>query len=183
MEPSSKKSSAGSPPRRGELYAFMAAEHVQLDQLLAQAGAADNQAYEQLRERLLRHIRVEEKILFPMVARKLGAPLPIAKRLQLDHGALAALVTLAPGEGTLRAIRAVLAAHNPLEEMVGGVYEQCESLAAEELDELMAQIRAAPAVRVSSWIDSPKVFQAAQRALARAGYDPKLLESAPARPR
>lgn len=182
MEPSSKESNAGSAPRRGELYAFMAAEHVQLDQLLAQAGAvrsgAGNQAYEQFRERLLRHIRVEEKILMPMAARKRGEPLPIAKRLQLDHGALAALVMLAPGEGTLRAIRAVLAAHNPLEEMAGGVYEQCESLAAEEIGELVAQIRATPAVRVSSWIDSPKVFQAAQRVLARAGYDRKLLESA-----
>jgi hypothetical protein len=47
----------------------------------------------------------------------------MAPRLRLDHGALAALLMLPPVDHTFRAIRAVLDAHNPLEENEGGVYE------------------------------------------------------------
>jgi hemerythrin superfamily protein len=165
----------------GKLYALMVAEHRRLDQLLARAerrDAGSDAAYEQFRQCLLRHISVEEKILLPMAARKRGEALPIAKRLQLDHGALAALLMLPPTSSGLRAVRAVLTAHNPLEEMADGVYQQCEKLAGEELDELQQRVIAAPAVRVSSWNDSDKILSAAQRVLARAGYDPKLLESA-----
>ncbi len=57
---------ARSPHR--DLREFLAAEHVRLDELLAQAtdclGKISNAAYEGFRETLLRHIRVEEKILF-----------------------------------------------------------------------------------------------------------------------
>ena len=165
--------------RRGDLYAFMAAEHAQLDELLRNAAgegrAIDREAYQLFRERLLRHIRVEERILLPMAERKRGEALSIAARLRLDHGALAALLMLPPVDHAFRAIRAVLDAHNPLEEREGGVYEQCESLAGSEIDELLAQIVATPRVPVSSWVDSPRVLAAAQRVLARAGHDPALL--------
>lgn len=166
-------------PRRGDLYALMAAEHAQLDELLGKAagesGAFRREAYQRFRERLLRHIRIEERILLPMAERKRGEALSIAARLRLDHGALAALLMLPPVDHAFRAIRAVLDAHNPLEERESGVYEQCESLAGSEIAELLAQIEATPRVPVSSWVDSPKVLAAAQRVLARAGHDPALL--------
>jgi len=162
------------------LHALMAAEHADLDQLLDSAAgrgrAIDKQAYQHFRERLLRHIRIEERILLPMAARKRGQALAIAARLRLDHGALAALLMLPPVGHAYRAIRAVLDGHNPLEETEGGVYEQCERLAGSEINELLAQIAATPPVPVSSWVDSPKVLAAAKRALARAGYDTGLLE-------
>jgi hypothetical protein len=166
--------------RRGELYRFMKSGHERLDQLLAQAaeraGAADNAAYEDFRERLLRHIRIEERILLPMAQRRRGGePLVIASRLRLDHGALAALLMLPPVEHTFRAIRAVLDTHNPLEENEGGVYEQCEGLAGAEADALLEQALATPRIPVSHWVDSPKVVASARRVLARAGYDPALL--------
>jgi hypothetical protein len=164
----------------GELYRFMKSEHERLDQLLAQAaergGVVDGGAYENFRERLLRHIRIEERILFPMAQHKRsGEPLTIAPRLRLDHGALAALVMLPPVDHTFHAIRAVLDAHNPLEENEGGVYEQCEELAASEADALLEHARATPRIPVSRWVDSPKVVASARRVLARAGYDPALL--------
>jgi hypothetical protein len=84
---------------------------------------------------------------------------------------------LPPVVRTFRAIRAVLDVHNPLEEVEGGVYEQCEKLAGSEVDKLLASIAAAPRVPVSSWVDSPKVFAAARRVLARAGHDPALLDA------
>lgn len=168
--------------RRRRLAEFMIAEHVRLDQLLDQAarpdGAIDRGAYERFRNGLLRHIRIEEKILLPVAEQKRGGEaLPIAAQLRLDHGALAALMMLPPVAHTFRAIRAVLDAHNPLEELQGGAYEQCESLAGSEVDELLARIAATPKVPVSPWVDSPKVLAAAKRVLARAGYDAALLGS------
>ncbi len=166
-------------PRRRDLYALMAAEHTLLNELLGkaagEAGATDREAYQCFRELLLRHIRIEERILLPMAERKRGEALPLAARLRLDHGALAALLMLPPIDHAFRAIRAVLDAHNPLEEIEGGVYDQCESLAGSEINELLAQIAAMPRVPVSSWVDSAKVLAAARRVLARAGHDPTLL--------
>jgi hypothetical protein len=157
----------------------MASEHALLDELLQTAagksGIEGREAYQRFRERLLRHIRIEERILLPMAARKRGEALAIAPRLRLDHGALAALLMLPPVNHAFHAVRVVLDAHNPLEEIEGGVYEQCENLVGSEVNELMAEIAATPRLPVSSWVDSPKVFAAAQRVLARAGYDPGLL--------
>ena len=168
------------PSGRGGLYAFMAGEHAHLDELLdkgaSEAKAIDTEAYERFRERLLRHIRIEERILLPMAQRKRGQALPVAARLRLDHGALAALLMLPPTVRTFGAVRVALDEHNALEEVEGGVYDQCESLAGSEIDELLAQIAATPRVRASRWVDSPNVVTAAQRALMRAGYDPGLLE-------
>jgi hypothetical protein len=159
----------------------MAAEHARLDELLAQttarSAAIDAGTYQEFRKRLLRHIGIEEKILWPAVQRRRGGePLPLAERLKLDHGALAALMMLPRSAATVRAVRAVLDAHNPLEEAPGGAYEQCESAAGPGLDEILARCEAAAEVPVSPWVASPKVLAAAKRALTRAGYDASLLD-------
>lgn len=111
----------------GDLYALMAAEHSQLDELLDKAvyesGAPRNEAYQRFREQLLRHIRIEERILLAMAERKRGASLSTAARLRLDHGALAAVLLLPPMDHAFSAIRAVLDMHNPREEVEGGVYD------------------------------------------------------------
>jgi hypothetical protein len=162
------------------LYQLMAAEHANLDRLLAQVstqkGAASIESYGEFRKGLLRHISIEEKILLPMAERRCGGePLALAARLRLDHGALAALMMLPPSATTLSAVRAVLDAHNPLEEAPGGVYEQCERLAGPELDEILARCEAAAKVPVSPWVESSKVLAAAKRMLIRAGYEDSLL--------
>ena len=167
--------------RQGRLCEFMAAEHVRLDELLAQASACtaiDTKAYEGFRKGLLRHISLEEKILLPAAQRlRDGEPLPLAAKLRLDHGALASLMMLLPSGSVFAAVRAVLDAHNPVEEAPGGAYEQCEELIGSELDELLVQCEAAPQVRVSLLVDSPKVVAAAKRVLVHAGYDGSLLNS------
>jgi len=172
---------------RGRLYKLMAGDHARLDNLLAEAakgaGAASTESYRRFREGLLRHISIEEKILLPAVQRhRGGAPLPLAEKLRLDHGALAALMMLPPSVSPFRAVRAVLDAHNPLEERPGGVYEQCECLIESELDEVLLQCETAPRVPVSPWVDSSKVFVAVKRVLVRAGYDEALLISPGAAP-
>jgi hypothetical protein len=165
---------------RNELHSLMLAKHRRLDELVTRASSAGavagERAYQCFRECLLRHIRIEEKLLLPMAKRNRdGAPLPLAERLRLDHGALGALLMLAPLDDTFRAIRAVLDRHNPLEENEGGVYAQCTSLAGQEIDSLLAQISAAPLVAPSQWVNSARVVAAAKRVLARAGYEPSLL--------
>ena len=100
-----------------------------------------------------------------------GEPLPVAARLRLDHGALTALLVPSPTTAVVAAIRAILKAHNPVEEDPGGVYEQCEELAGAEADQILAQLQAAPEVKVLPHVDTPFLMEAARRAVARAGYD------------
>ena len=100
-----------------------------------------------------------------------GDPLPIAPRLRLDHGALVALLVPSPTAPIVAAIRAILKAHNPIEEDPGGVYDQCETLAGAEADQILRQLQNHPEVRVLPHVDNPFVMETARRAVARAGYD------------
>jgi len=165
----------------GPLFCFLAGDHTRLDGLLRRAmtvgGAVDRAAYAEFRAGLLRHISLEEKILLPAAQRWQGGdPLPLAARLRLDHGALAALLVPTPAPAIIAAIRTVLAAHNALEEGPGGVYERCEQLAGAEADALLSQLHAASEVPVAPHSDGPQVMEVVRRALARAGYDIELGE-------
>ncbi len=106
---------------------FLTDDHRRLDALLARAASCRTHeelaAYDGLRRGLLRHIGIEEKILLAAAQRLRGAPLEQAARLRLDHGALVALLMPIPTPAILRAISTVLAAHNPVEEGPGGVYD------------------------------------------------------------
>jgi hypothetical protein len=159
----------------GLLFCFLANDHARLDGLLrramTEAGAVDRAASAEFRAGLLRHISLEEKILLPAAQRWQGGdPLPLAAKLRLDHGALAALLVPTPTPAIVAAIRTVLVAHNALEEGPGGVYERCEQLAGAEADALLAQLQAAPTVPVAPYADGPQVMSVVRRALARAGY-------------
>jgi hypothetical protein len=163
----------------GKIYRYLADDHARLDALLERATALldpiDGPVYAQFRAQLLKHIAMEEKILLP-AAQRLGngKPLPIASKLRLDHGALAALLVPTPNSSIIVAIRIILQAHNPIEEGPGGFYEQCEELAAGETDQILTQLRNASNVRVAPHIDTAKVIDATRRALAKAGYDIEL---------
>jgi Hemerythrin HHE cation binding domain len=165
----------------GPLTTLLASDHTRLDGLLRRAMIAgdtvDRAAYTEFRAGLLRHISLEEKILLPAAQRWQGGdPLPMAAKLRLDHGALAALLVPTPTPAIIAAIRTVLAAHNAVEEGPGGVYERCEQLAGAEADALLAQLHAAPAVPVAPYSDGPQVMRVVCRALVRAGYDIELGE-------
>lgn len=159
----------------GPLYRFLADDHARLDRLLEEAFAerenVDRDAYAQFRAGLLRHIAMEEKVLLPAAKRlNSGTPLPVAAKLRLDHGALAALLVPTPTPAIGKALRTILTAHNPLEEGPGGLYETCEQLAEGEINALLARLRAVPEVALAPNIEGPNVIEAARRALARAGY-------------
>jgi hypothetical protein len=159
----------------GKIYRYMADDHERLDNLLDRAASGeiiDAAAYHHFRIGLLKHIGMEEKILLP-AARRLrgGDPLPMAAKLRLDHGALVALLVPSPTPRVIAAVRAILKLHNPVEENPGGIYQQCEELAAAEADEILRQLQEAPDVKVLPHVDNDFVMEAARRALARAGYD------------
>jgi len=164
----------------GAIYEFLAADHARLDSLLERAGECRSpeelSAYDQFRRSLLRHIAMEEKVLLPAAERVRGTSIPEAARLRLDHGALAALMMPSPQPRIVRAIRTVLARHNPIEEAPGGVYDTCERLAGSAAEELLAALRATPQVPVKPHLDTPKVYEALRHALARAGYDEHLAD-------
>lgn len=160
----------------GPVARLLADDHRRLEALLRRAtahpGMIDRAAYAEFRAGLLKHIGMEEKILLPAAQRARGGePLPIAAKLRLDHGALAALLVPTPTPTIIAALRAILAAHNSIEEGPGGVYDICEHLAGAEAAALLAQLRAAPEVPVAPHSDGPRVLAATRRALARAGYN------------
>jgi hypothetical protein len=159
----------------GLLAQFLAEDHRRLDALLesavAETGQVNHKTYDQFRAGLLRHIGMEEKILFPAVQRwRGGEPLPIAATLRLDHGALATLLMPTPTPAILATIRRLLTDHNALEEGPGGLYDLCDQLAGSEAEQLLVALRAVPSVAVMPHSDSPAVMNTLRRTLERAGY-------------
>ncbi len=122
---------------------FLTADHRRLDALLERTGECRSPeelaAYDGFRRGILKHIGIEEKILLTAAARLRGTPLEQAARLRLDHGAIVSLLMPIPTPAIIRAIRTVLAAHNPIEEGDGGVYDICEKLATSEHAELLGE--------------------------------------------
>ncbi len=162
------------------LTEFLTADHQRLDALIERSGSCRSSdelaAYDEFRRGILRHIGIEERVLFTAAQRLRGAPLEQAARLRLDHGAIVSLLMPIPTPAIVRALKTVLAAHNPIEEGADGVYEQCQKLAASELEELARKILAAPEVPTTPNATTPRIIEAARRALIRAGYDPALLD-------
>lgn len=159
----------------GALYQYFADDHRRLGHLLDQAAesstAIDIGCFDRFRSGILKHIGLEEKILLPAVRRyRNGEPLPVAGRIRLDHGAIAALLVPPPSERIISALQRILSTHNILEESRGGLYELCEQLAGDDVGSLMKQVQSAKEVPVMPYNTDPKVLDATIRAVERAGY-------------
>lgn len=145
----------------GPIHRFMCEDHARLDSLLAEARAGETISrppYDLFRAGLLKHIGIEEKILLPAAREARGGePLPIAKKLRTDHGALAALLVPTPTHEITEALATLLARHNPLEEDEGGAYDQVEELTISSSAELLSRMRAAPDVPVAPHVDNERV--------------------------
>ena len=160
----------------GKIYRYLADDHARLDRLLRRVADSperfESSVYAEFRAGLLKHIGMEERILLPAAQRLRGGErLPIAARLRLDHGALAALLVPSATPGIIAAIRTILAAHNAVEESPGGLYEICEQLVGAKSDEIFARLKSVPEVAMAPNNDGPGVVEATRRALAKAGYN------------
>lgn len=154
----------------GPIHQFLSQDHARLDLALDRAVAGetiDMEAYTEFRTGLLRHIAMEEKVLFADAkARSGGQPLPVTRQLHADHAALATLLVPPPTHTLLATVRELLAEHNPLEEDPGGLYDQCEQLAGAELPDVLARMHAIPPVRASQHLDEPRIHEHITRMLA-----------------
>ncbi len=149
---------------------FLASDHERLDALLARAvrapGAVDRAAFDAFRAGLLRHIAIEEKILFPAVrAASGGEPHPDWRRLRVEHGAMTSLLVPPPTEELVAEIRSILGPHNLAEERPGALYESCDALLQREAAALVERMRTYPAVKVAPYRDGPRVLHRAEDAL------------------
>lgn len=140
----------------GDLHEFLARDHERLDALLRSCLRGDLTGYAEFRTGLLRHISIEERVLFPEL-RKRGIGQSMEQQLHRDHAALAALLVLPPSRVEIEQIAAILEVHNEIEETAGGLYELVESLAGDELVALMARVHAIPVVRLAPPVDNALV--------------------------
>jgi hypothetical protein len=159
----------------GRIHRYLSDDHRRLEEALDRAtktaGRIEPEAYWEFRGGLLRHIGMEEKILLPAAhAARGGEVLPLAAKLHLDHGALAALLVLTPTDSIVAAIRKILRTHNDIEEGPGGVYSQCEESPGVDSAQILLRLQNAPPVAMANYSDNATAVQSARNALQRAGY-------------
>jgi len=158
------------------LYHFFTNDHHRIDQLLDKAtenpGDVEADYYHQFRTGLLKHIKMEEKILFPAAQKANGnGPLPLAAKLRLDHAALTSLMVVPPSEDVIKVLRYILHKHDLLEEEPGGMYDVCEKLTEGETNTLLQQLEKVAEVPVHPFNEAPYALDVAKRTLLRAGFD------------
>ena len=152
---------------------YLLDDHRRLETLLASAtreAVFDHAAFEEFRAGLLRHIAIEEKLLFP-AARKArnGVPIERAHQLRIEHGAIGILLVPTPDHALCAELASVLQAHDALEEGEDGVYAECERLiGVEQSRALLERARDFPAVPAAKHFDGPNAFRTAHEALASA---------------
>lgn len=159
-----------------QIYQFFTNDHRRIELLLEKAtedvNNIDMDYYHSFRTGLLKHIKMEEKILFPAAQKANGGtPLSLASKLRLDHGAITSLMVVPPDPGVIKVLRHVLEKHDILEEQPGGMYDMCESLTTGETQNILDQLSKVTEVPVQQYNKADYALGAAKRALERAGFD------------
>ena len=158
------------------LHHFFTKDHHRIDTLLNKAieqpGEIKMEYYHQFRTGLLRHIKMEEKTLFPAAKKANDAVMQkLIPRYRLEHGALTALMVPPPTLSLIKVTRYVLEKHDLAEEEPGGLYDVCEALTHGQTQELLDQLADTEEVPVHPHNSAPIALESARRALPRAGYD------------
>ena len=158
------------------LHEFFTNDHHRIEQLLNKAienpGKIDMDYYHQFRTQLLKHIKMEEKTLFPAAKKiDLAVMQELIPRFRLEHGAITALMVPPPTLPLIKVICHVLDRHDLAEEEPGGLYDICEALTKGQTEEILVQLKATEEVPVHSPNPAPIAIDAARRALERAGYN------------
>jgi hypothetical protein len=150
---------------------YLVADHERLGRELAASIAGvelDLAAYDRFRRGLLRHIGIEEKVLFLEAKRRRGSPLPDAHRLRIEHASLTSLLVPTPDRALVDEIRGLIAVHDAREEGDDGVYAQCERLFGDDSAALAEKAREFAEIRAMPHYDGPGVVRTAAAALASA---------------
>ena len=158
------------------LYHFFTEDHHRIVKLLNKAieepGKIKMNYYHQFRSQLLRHIKMEEKTLFP-ASKKVNLKImqELIPRYRLEHGALTALMVPPPTMSLIKVVRHILEKHDIAEEEPGGLYDVCEALTQGQTQELLDQLAITEEVPVHPPNPAPIAIESARLALERAGYD------------
>jgi hypothetical protein len=158
----------------GPLHRFFAADHRRLGTLLersiSEGGGVDLEPFDEFRAGILRHIGMEEKVLFPAIREgRRGEPHPGAAGLRVDHGAIAAILVATPTPALIGQIASILKPHNRREEEPGGVYEAAdEALGPATAERLLEELRAFPEPPLKPYNDAPGVMKHIQETLEKA---------------
>ncbi len=158
-------------PGAGPITAYLSEDHRRLDALLSESVAGDagfaREAFDAFRAGLLRHVALEEKILFRALrdASADDALLALLARLRVDHGALASLLVPSPSRALVAEIRLILGPHDGAEDERGGLYERCDALLGGRAAEIVERMRGYPPVKVAAYNDGPRVLRTAADAL------------------
>lgn len=151
------------PTGAGPVFQFFAADHRRLDALLARAAVdparVELEPFGEFRAGILKHIAMEEKRLIPaLTVARGGEPFPLAAKLRVDHGAIAALLVPAPRHDIVVHLQSVLAPHNAREEAPDGLYRTCDRLFGEaSAARLIDDLRSFPDIRLKPYNDGPAV--------------------------
>lgn len=153
---------AFSPGMKGPLHDFFDADHRRLDGLLrlamSEPGRIDPAPFGEFRAGLLRHIGMEEKVLFAAASRARHDRLPIFAMLRVDHGAIASLLVPTPTPEIVADLLSVLGPHNRREEDPGGVYDICdEAIGASSAERLVGELASFPTPPLKEHNDAPVV--------------------------
>jgi hemerythrin-like domain-containing protein len=156
-----------------ELRAWLERDHEEIHALSLDARAPDgidDDAYERFRERLLRHIGIEERLLFPMIERAGPGPLTVAiEELRIDHAALASLLVPTPDHVLAQEIAGLLELHHELEERSGGIYDLCMALLDDDTaDAILFEAAECPPMQIAKYFDGPGTVRTAAAALEKA---------------
>ena len=157
---------------RGPVHLFFSADHRRLDEQLRRSitepGRVSLAPFGEFRAGILRHIGMEEKVLFVVARRaRQGVPLELAARLRVDHGAIAALLVPTPTPAIVADLVSVLGPHNRREEEEGGAYDACdEALGPVAAAGLVEELRTFPEVPLKPYNDAPEVTRHMQENLA-----------------
>ena len=159
-----------------QLHQFFTNDHRRLEAFLIKATEnpdnIDAESYNGFRKGLLKHIKMEEKILFPAALKANGGlPIPLAAKLRLDHAALTSLMVLPPDASLVKLLWHILDKHDQLEEEPGGMYDVCASLTQDQTQDLLDQLSNVAEVPVHPPNASAFAYEAARRSVERAGYD------------
>lgn len=158
------------------LYDYFTNDHHRVEGFLDKAtevpGEINMEYYHLFRTGLLKHIKMEENILFPAAQKaNNGVPLPLQGKLRLDHGAITSLMVVPPTADVIKVLRHVLTLHDQLEEEPGGMYDVCEKLTSGETEHLLEKLQNVTEVPVHPHNNADYAMRSAIRSLERAGFN------------